>query len=69
MSVIQKPKRSMPVNSNDYGPKTGAADDHPYKDGEAGNPETSKRPTDKTTPPNAHTEIDSEADLGDPADR
>ena len=53
---------------NDYGPKSGAASDHPYKDGEtppANAPADGKA---KVTPPDGHTEIDSEADIGDPSD-
>ena len=53
---------------DDYGPKTGAASDHPYNDPASQRP-AAPRPMGKDagTPPDAHTEIDSEADLGDPA--
>ncbi len=55
---------------NDYGPKTGAADDHPYNSTE----DAERVPAvpagkDKATPPDNHTEIDSEADLDDPSGR
>ena len=57
------------ATTKDYGPKTGAGDDHPY-----GDPSSQERPTARpagkspSTPPDDHTEIDSEADLGDPSD-
>ncbi|HVZ29815.1 MAG TPA: hypothetical protein VG839_05440 [Asticcacaulis sp.] len=53
--------------NKDYSPKTDASEDRPYND-EA----SQKRPPagkDRSTPPDDHTEIDSEADLGDPMDR
>lgn len=58
------------MTDKDYGPKTGASDDRPYNE-----PTSRKSPPprpagkDRSTPPDGHTEIDSEADLGDPAGR
>ena len=54
---------------NDYGPKTGAADDHPYNapDQARQAPAVPDRKS-ASTPPDAHTVIDSEADIGDPSD-
>ncbi|WP_343685086.1 hypothetical protein [Asticcacaulis sp.] len=46
---------------NDYGPKTGAASDHPY-----GTDEMPPAPKTEGTPPDARTEVSSQADLGDP---
>jgi hypothetical protein len=56
--------------NRNYGPKTGAGSDHPY----TGSGEDEARvPTpagkDPATPPDANTETDSEADLGDPLAR
>ena len=47
----------------------GAASDRPYETDEAGAGAPVPRPAgkDPSTPPDAHTEIDSEADIGDPA--
>ena len=58
------------MSDNDYGPKTGAAEDHPYNDPAKQN-RLPVRPSEKdgATPPDGHTEIDSEADLDEPADR
>lgn len=49
----------------------GAANDRPYgsDDAEAGPPVPRPAGKDPSTPPDAGTEIDSEADLGDPASR
>ncbi|WP_298333039.1 hypothetical protein [Asticcacaulis sp.] len=58
------PPRHEPPKKNgltDYGPKTGAASDHPYDFDEIPPP-----PATEGTPPDAHTDIDSEADLNDP---
>lgn len=57
----QAPKQN---GLNDYGPKTGAASDHPYRPDE-----TPPESATEGAPPDAHTEIDSEADLGDPMSR
>jgi hypothetical protein len=59
------------MDDKDYGPKTGAAEDHPYGDNErAPNPApAASTGKDKTTPPDSHTEIDSEADIDDPSDK
>ena len=54
-------------NQTDYGAKTGAALDHPYSDKDQNAP-TAPAPG-CSNPPDNHTEIDSEADLGDPSDR
>ena len=55
------------MNNDDYGPKTGAAKDHPYgADGDDKAPPSAPQ-IDKETPPDNHTDVDSEADLGDPA--
>lgn len=53
---------------NDYGPKTGAAEDHPYKDGETAPADTPAGRKSKVTPPDGHTKVDSEADIGDPSE-
>lgn len=56
------------MTGNDYGPKTGAGEDHPYND-----PKSQDRPPprpagkDPSTPPDDHTEVDSEKDIGDPS--
>ncbi len=58
------------MSDKDYGPKTGAGQDHPYGDPSSqGGPQ--RRPAGKSgdTPPDSHTEIDSETDLDDPSDR
>lgn len=58
------------MSDRDYGPKTGAGRDHPYDDPSSqGRPPA--RPAGKSgdTPPDNHTEVDSEADLDDPSDR
>ena len=58
------------LSESDYGPKTGAGRDHPYNDPgsqtPAGPPPAGKA---AATPPDDHTDIDSEADLGDPSVR
>ena len=56
---------------DDYGPKTDAASDHPYADDSArpGRPPARPHGKDGSTPPDSHTDINSEADLGDPSGR
>lgn len=59
------PQRHEPPKKNgltDYGPKTAAAIDHPY-----GFDESPPPPVTERTPQGAHTDINSEADLGDPS--
>lgn len=61
------------MSDKDYGPKTGAGQDHPY--GDPSSQERPRRPMARPagksgdTPPDSHTEIDSEADLDDSSDR
>ncbi len=58
------------MTDKDYGPKTGASGDRPYNDDSpTKTPPQPPAGKDKSTPPDSHTEIDSEADIGDPAGR
>jgi hypothetical protein len=45
--------------------------DRPYKSGDTASEPPVQKPKgkDATTPPDANTEVDSEADIGDPANR
>jgi len=55
--------------ATDYGPKTGASSDHPYDDPQPAEPPAPPAGKNRSTPPDDHTEIESEADLGDPSVR